>query len=141
MSRFTHTRRFYKILLEANDIGMYYVLFIYLKHHGTKDGSVNVLSQILYGQYRIWELFECYRICTIITRSRFETALDYKPRICRFRKVSCSTKFVLQGTFLNLKMMAAGLSRPGKSRGGPRIGQDLETLKVRGPVVPGRPTR
>ena len=29
-----------------------------------------------------------YRTRAIITRSRFETALDYKPRIFKFRKVS-----------------------------------------------------
>jgi hypothetical protein len=34
-------------------------------------------------------------------------------------------------------VMAAGLSRPGKSREGPGTGQDLETLKVPGSCGPG----
>ena len=32
-----------------------------------------------------------YRTCAIITRSRFETTLDYKPRIFKVRKVSLQT--------------------------------------------------
>ena len=33
-----------------------------------------------------------YRTRAIITRSRFETALDYKPRILRLKKVSSEYK-------------------------------------------------
>ena len=32
-----------------------------------------------------------YRMCAIIIRIWFETALNYKPRISRFKKISCNT--------------------------------------------------
>ena len=45
--------------------------------------AVATVANSLNGKYEVYS----YPTRAIITRSRFETALDYKPRILRLRKV------------------------------------------------------
>ena len=55
------------------------------------------LSKIHIVFFFMWKRTLCplkYRTRAIITRSRFETALDYKPRIFKIRKVSLNHKLL-----------------------------------------------
>ena len=47
-----------------------------------------VISINIFVPLKFHTLYVKYRTRAIIARSRFETALDYKPRIFRLRKVS-----------------------------------------------------
>jgi hypothetical protein len=55
---------------------------------GQKQQNSEILKLI------IWIFHVKYRTRAIITRSQFETALDYKPRIFKFRKVSLYYKLL-----------------------------------------------
>ena len=63
-------------------------------HYGHKFQAPQNFFRDIVTQWD-FELFSSsnnYRTRAIITRSRFETALDYKPRIFRLRKVSMQYK-------------------------------------------------
>ena len=55
--------------------------FVRAEHSATAEGENCAYGPTLTGK-------KIYRTRAIITRSRFETALDYKPRIFKVRKVS-----------------------------------------------------
>ena len=63
-------------------------------HHQFYLKNANMTVPYITGTYffRRWPEF-MYRTRAIITRSRFETALDYKPRIFKVRKVSLYSKY------------------------------------------------